>query len=501
MKRFLKIKNIIFSSLCAVLFFAGFSGCEFLQGTLSTTQEQKLLEETGHPDYEYKVWYYNGTSGEDMKLAADSSSEVFVQNLKVDFGQKVALKSYTPSGKMVINYTDSDGNIITKTINSISGRLSKDYKAFYVDMSPVTKLIDGSVTSATVDLKLSGFVSASEKQNGRPVKAFELSSLQVRPLYSTLSLDYSTVGFSTQSKILIPLKGAFSLAEGAYKLTAKDSSLNEYTFNVSAEEGAICLTPDFSQKPADQTRLTLKISGILPEGAGDSYTKEFTIKFIKHLIVIDGIEDPYWNSDLTLSVEDEQGDSKALGQDGQMYDTSADISKLYITNDEDNLYLAIKGGLSSSWNDGFALMISKDLTSDAAYTEGSKVFKLADTISYGRAALAHGQPDVYIYHQPQNNKVGAWVENGTSADDISSFIEYDQNENATFIEYSIPLEKLTSAGITRGSQIHIGAFFSAHWDAGIFAAEAVPDSIVSSTNESHSSITLNFRNGLAYTLK
>ena len=128
---------------------------------------------------------------------------------------------------MVINYTDSDGNIITKTINSISGRLSKDYKAFYVDMSPVTKLIDGAVTSATVDLKLSGFVSSSEKQNGRPVKAFELSSLQVRPLYSTLSLDYSTVGFSTQSKILIPVKGAFSLAEGAYKLTAKDSSLNE----------------------------------------------------------------------------------------------------------------------------------------------------------------------------------------------------------------------------------------------------------------------------------
>ena len=368
-------------------------------------------------------------------------------------------------------------------------------------MSPVTKLLGASTPSATVDIKLSGFVSASEKQNGRPVKAFELTSLQIRPLYSTLSFDFSTVGFSKQSQFLIPVKGVFSLEDGAYKITAKDSSSKEYTFNVTAQEEAICLTPDFSEKPADQTTLTLSISGILPQGAGDAYTKEFVIKFVKHLIVIDGTEDSYWNADTAVSAEDETGDSKAMGQDGQMYDASADIEKLFVTNDEDNLYIAIKGGLSSSWNDGFAIMISKDHSSEAAYVEGAKSFKLADTVSYGRQTLAHGQPDLYIYHKPQNDQLGAWVENGNSADDISSFVESAQDENSTFIEYSIPLSKLATAGITPGSKIFAGAFFSAHWDAGIFAADAVPDSIVSSTNESHSSIVLNFQEGLSYTIK
>ena len=494
---------LVLVSLCAILisFTVLFSSCEFLQSTLSSTQQEKLLEATGSPRYDYKVWYYNGMNGEDMSSAADSSSnEYFAQTLKVDFGQKVALNSYAPSGKMVINYTDSDGSNISKTIPSITGRLSPDYKSFYIDMAPVVKHIDGSINSATVDIKMSGFVCAEGEQNGRPLKAFEFTSLQIRPLYSMESFDYSTVGFSSASRFKIPVKGQFSLSEGAYDITAKDS-VREYTFTVSAESGAIYLTPKFSLEPEDQTCLKLKLKDILAAGAGDSYSKEFKIRFIKHLIVIDGLEDSNWDSEYIVTASDPSGDSMALGDDGVMYATSADISKLSITNDDDYLYIAIKGGLTSTWNDGFALMVSKDHSSNAAYTEGSKVFKVADSLGFGREKQAHGAPDLYIYHKPQNKTLGAWVENGTDAVDISSSIEWAEDSTETFLEYAIPLTKLSSAGIKKGEKIFLGGFFSAHWDAGIFAADVVPDSLASSSNESHSSVTLNFQNGLEYTIK
>ena len=105
MRTTLKIFALISLSTVLIIFTVLFTGCEFLQNTLSTSQQEKLLEATGSPSYNYKVWYYNGISGEDMNRAADSSSdEYFAQTLKVDFGQKVALSSYAPSGKMVINY-------------------------------------------------------------------------------------------------------------------------------------------------------------------------------------------------------------------------------------------------------------------------------------------------------------------------------------------------------------------------------------------------------------
>ena len=58
------VRSFAALSLCVL----SFTGCEFLQGTLSSVQQEKLLEATGFPKYEYKVWYYNGISGEDMLI-------------------------------------------------------------------------------------------------------------------------------------------------------------------------------------------------------------------------------------------------------------------------------------------------------------------------------------------------------------------------------------------------------------------------------------------------
>ena len=55
--------------------------------------------------------------------------------------------------------------------------------------------------------------------------------------------------------------------------------------------------------------------------------------------------------------------------------------------------------------------------------------------------------------------------------------------------------------IAVGDEVHIAAIFSAHWDAGIFASDVVPDAVASTLSENHGSIVLNFQNGFSYTVK
>ena len=69
------------------------------------------------------------------------------------------------------------------------------------------------------------------------------------------------------------------------------------------------------------------------------------------------------------------------------------------------------------------------------------------------------------------------------------------------MEYAIPLTELASAGISAGATVYLAGIFSAHWDAGIFAADIIPDSAAATLNESHSSVTFNFQNALKYTIK
>ena len=146
-------------------------------------------------------------------------------------------------------------------------------------------------------------------------------------------------------------------------------------------------------------------------------------------------------------------------------------------------------------------MISKDHSSDAAYTAGKNYFDLCDTVFFGREGQAHGKPDLYLYHKPQDSLLGAWVENGDSADDISSSVLAAADSSDTFIEYALPLSELEKAGIESSQTIYIAAFFSAHWGAGNFASDVVPDSAASSISANHNSITINFQKALAYSVK
>ncbi len=479
--------------LLSALLLPLFSGCEFLQGTLSSAQEEKLAQETGRPSYSYKTWYYNGTSAEDMTKVSDS--EFYAESLKIDFGKKVAVG--TLHGSISVSYKDSMGNSHTDVTREIRGRLSPDFESFYLDMSYVINHFDAEqVTSGTasVDIKLSGFVCAEGRQTGRSLEAFEISKLQVKPLFNKTDFIFSTIGFDG-AKFAVPLNAEVDLEHET--VTGLDALRNEYDFDLAAEGKTLYLTPKFA-KPDDGTFVTVPLAGIIPQGCGSAYEKELTASFVKNLIVIDGLMDENYSSGYAVSTADAEGDSCTDGYDG-----ASDLQGMYVSSDEDYLYVALTGALTVDWYDGLVLMVSKDHNLDASDAAGSgkENFGFADTKAYGRDTLKHGKPDYYLFDRIYSGTTKAWVGNTTasSVEEVSANVLSSGITDGSFIEYAIPLSDLAKAGIVSGDTVHIIGGFSAHWDDGVYLSDAVPDEAVS-FNASHSSATVNFQKGLEFTL-
>ena len=481
----------IFAFAAAVSVF--FTGCDSLQDSLSEEMQAKLDEETGVPSYSEKAWYYNGVVGEDV-------SDIDGQTLLVTFGKKTAANSVT--GKIVLTYSDETGTEVTKTFSSVSGYFTSDFTGYRLNMAPVTALLNGEEIpsgTAKVSVTLGGFICAEGKQNGRALSAFEVKNINVKPLFSKESFSYSTSGFSASTKFAVTCNAPVSVAEGVTAV-GTDSSSNTYKFNVTAEENTVYLSPVFASAPSEGTEMTINLSGILADGCGDVYSKKITASFSENLIVVDGVKDENWLSETAAYASDASSDGSAFTYEAN----SGDFTGLYVLNDDNYLYVAFEGSFATTWSDGLAVMISYDHSSDAAYISGSSVFALADAVAYGRETLMHGKPDIYLYHKPQPDKFefGAWVENASSADDISSEVKYSPDgdtASAEFIEYAIPLSSISSSGIEKGKTVHVMAASSLHWEDGVAAGDVVPDACAG-FNKNHNSVTINFQKALEYTL-
>ncbi len=488
MKNFSKLFALTFCALPLL------TGCEALQGSLSSTQNALLAEETGSPSYGYKVWYYNGTSSTDMTSVLDN--EFYAESLKIDFGRKVSVGSL--NGSITVNYTDAEGNSHSDVTKDIRGNLSPDYSSFYLDMTSVVKVFDGENIpggNASVDIKLSGFICAEGRQNGRKVSVFELNKLQVKPLFTATDYSLSTGGFES-AKYPVVLNTDVSLEDQS--VTGLDSTGNEYEFALSCDDSVLYLEPKFA-KPADNTEVTLPLTGIIPLGSGSAYEKDLTLTFTKHLISIDGVLDANYTGEKAVYADDPSGDSVTNGYEGD-----GDLTGIYVTNDEDYLYVAITGALTVAWYDGLTVMISKDHTFDASSASGSgkEGYDFVSSKNFGRETLKNGKPDFYLFDRIYFTTLKAWVENSSSnplaAEEVTGILSSGIS-GGTFIEYAVPMTELSKAGIVSGNKVHVLAGFSAHWDDGVYLSDVCPDDAVN-FNDTHSSATVNFQNALEFTL-
>ena len=108
---------------------------------------------------------------------------------------------------------------------------------------------------------------------------------------------------------------------------------------------------------------------------------------------MDGKEDINYSNERAVSVIDDEGDQSAFAGLGYDVSSNADITKLSIVNDAENLYIGVAGNLSFTWNDGLVIMIAKDGGKEIARTE----YQAASTESFKRGS---DKPFAYLYHKP-----------------------------------------------------------------------------------------------------
>lgn len=474
-----------------------FSSCELLQNSLSSVQEEKLAAETGVASLNGKVWYYNGIAGEDISdYVKPGSLKNSAQSLRINFSKAVALDNL--SGSMKLSYRASDGFMIEKLLTDLSGSFAEDAKSFNLDMDEIVKLLDGETIAdgtANVALKLSGFICAEGEQAGRPLPAIE-ENISIKPFFNTKTVNFSTCWYEHgKSVINFPVNGDFTLVGSESIYTVGDGT---NTFKISADGSNLMFTPKNDIKNVI-TEYDFPVYGILPATSGDEFVQTIKVKLVEDAIIIDGLQDSNYTVDRASVFEDEENDQNCFDHTEQSWTSQmGDIKKMYVVNDNKNLYIGLSGEFNVNWNDSITLMICKAGSSNDAT---ATAYQPAETTSYWK-----GRPDVYIYHKPgfENSGNGLFgVLTGSSKTNITENCDvspkgWTTETNGSFVEYSIPLSKV---GYAKGDSLQIIAALSLNWDEGCGVCDVLPSAAVRSEKDGRTKVQFTFENAAEFKIQ
>jgi hypothetical protein len=213
-------------------------------------------------------------------------------------------------------------------------------------------------------------------------------------------------------------------------------------------------------------------------------------------IVIDGAKDAAWDSGAAVKVSG-----------GTVSPAGNDLAALYVTNDVDNLYIALEfEDLSDFWaNDRLALIIDKAGDS-SGYSNGASIDNSSWQLAANTMTFTNGQADIYFFHNPGQSTAGASVLHvdgsvleadwaGAPTKVIASSYHWDNPNNPSFLEYSFALDDL---GLAKDDVIRIFAVVSNRWnDNTIHATDIVPEI----TSQDNQNVTFDFNSALSYTVK
>ncbi|MBQ4553724.1 MAG: hypothetical protein IJA53_01330 [Spirochaetaceae bacterium] len=492
----MKRTNRLFLILIALLVL---TGCEFLQSSLSSEIEKSVLEDSGIATISSANWYYNGTKDTNMKELTSLGSENYVaSSVLVSFGKQVALKSENPVGSIELTYTGEDGLSTKKTFQQLSGSFTQDYRGYKINMADVLAYFDTTTIpsgTASMTIKVGGFVCAEGSQSGRAIPAIE-HKMTIMPLFKSYDVDFSTCWYKEGDYVSIPLNGKVTVSLNNVK------SSNGDEFSITTKENEILLTPTTNIFGKESTT-TISLLDIMAENAGDSYSTTLNLNFVKNAIVMDGKEDINYSNERAVSVTDDSSDQSAFAGLGYDVSSNADITKLSIVNDDKNLYIGVAGNLSFTWNDGLVIMIAEEGGTEISRSE----YQAATTESFKRGS---NKPFAYLFHKPgaggdsvsgefgvYSNSTG--TKTNITANSVANPTGWTTSSTGTFLEYSIPLADL---GLTKDDPISVIAISSLHWDDGNAVCDVAPNAGVSkSLDDNNMSVQYDFSNGLMYTVK
>ncbi|MBQ4379145.1 MAG: hypothetical protein II821_08135 [Treponema sp.] len=515
----MKIKNEklkIAGSIIALVF--AFTSCSQLQDSLSSEQNAKMTEETGTASIAGKTWYFDGISTTDFSSTTGAS-------LAVDFSRKAAMAgtvtenddgtdsySYELSGSMAVNFTTptgqsavvtykiSEGKIILDSdsdpkVSVSAGEMSADGKTFRLNMTPVCYFLDAATAKGnsldSVEVKLSGFVCNEGAQKGRAIASFS-QKFSVKPFYEdevvTEGVILSTIGSTSGKVITIPTNGSVTLTDNASVVFSSEdsdaSSLTSSDFTLGTSEDGITISCSEDLKGKSFTG-SFTISGFIPELNASSYTRTFTVNFSPVLITLDGV------------LDEEAWESAESSSESLANPSGYNLTEVAVTNDDENLYIAVKGDFSSFADDD-RLVIMIDNT---AVSSGGKASSDSAYNSYYGPATSTEFSGVdcfisdFIYKSQMQDY--RWISDSGRTDVYAS----ERTSSSGVIEYKIPLTVISNAAAGNILKVFVTAT-SYEWTTinEMTVKDCIPSS-AATVSDGGQSVSIDFGNALSYTVK
>jgi fibronectin type 3 domain-containing protein len=480
-----KITGIIHAAAsAAVMCFvaAGVLSCDMIHDSLSSQQEKTLASETGTASFAGNTWYYNGSSSTDMSGDINNT-------LRMDFGKAAVLSSDGLSGSFTITYIDSDGNSATVVRNLNGGTFSGDSASYYLDMSPVTSMLNNALVPSgelAVQVKVGGFVCNEGSQKGRPIDAVS-QTINVRPLYSATTLSsvtFNTLYSTKGTSIVVPVKGTVTLAsDAAVEVSAVSGSslpdgltTSDFALSLSSDGLSLLVTPDVELNKKNFTA-AVTVSGIVPALNGTEKTMTFPVNFVGAIMSSDTTANQL-SGGLTL-----------------------DLSSMTLTDDGTNLTVALAfSDLPSGWSaDRISIMIDD--------TEQSATAAVAKNPA-GTYSVSNGNIDFYGYQKldtaaPVNmTTTAAWTQNASdssvtvSGTTIAGWAYY---ADSTTVKYVIPFASIGS-GASSGHTLRVAAFATQDWSGGVYDDCPASAVTLSKTTNTNDTAVIDFNKTLSYTI-
>jgi|GEM_PF-6371339 len=515
----LEFRNVIreMSALFLALSLA-FTSCEQFQDSLSSSKQNEMDEEVGKASIGGKIWYYDGISTTDFSSTKGSA-------LAVDFSKKVAMSldsstpinddgtyNYAVSGSLIANYTTSSGQsaaitykisgnkIILDSENSVTetaGSLNASGTRYSLSMTPICRLLDAATTKGntidSLEVKLSGFVRAEGEQKGRSVSALD-QKISVLPFYEdetiTDGVTFSTISSTSGKYVTIPTKGKVRLSSTpSIEFSSSDAdalslSSSDFTLGASDEGLTVLCGKDLKGLSFDAS---FKISGFIPELNASSYTRTFTVHYSPIFVTLDG------------ALDENAWESAAVSEDSYASVSGYDLSKVYVTNDSENLYVAVEGEISG-WSNGDNLIIMIDNESSSAVGLKSSDSGINNFL-VSATNLEFSGVDFYLCHIIANGEMHSQVW-GPRSDGVLTSLA---STSANIIEYKIPLSLIENA--TTGNNLKILVSTSKYtWVSGgspenTFALQDCIPSAAATVSQAGQGVSIDFTNALSYTIK
>ncbi|MBR1535974.1 MAG: hypothetical protein IJ630_03445 [Treponema sp.] len=516
----LEFRNVIrgMSALFLALSLA-FTSCEQFQDSLSSSMQNEMDEEVGKASIGGKIWYYDGISTTDFSSTKGSA-------LAVDFSKKVAMSldsstpinddgtyNYAVSGSLIANYTTSSGQsaaitykisgnkIILDSENSVTetaGSLNASGTRYSLSMTPICRLLDAATTKGntidSLEVKLSGFVRAEGEQKGRSVSALD-QKISVLPFYEdetiTDGVTFSTISSTSGKYVTIPTKGKVRLSSTAsIEFSSSDADAlslysSDFTLGVSDEGLTVLCGRDLKGLSFDAS---FKISGFIPELNASSYTRTFTVHYSPIFVTLDG------------ALDENAWESAVVSEDSYASVSGYDLSKVYVTNDSENLYVAVEGDFAFT-NDKEHLVILIDNENSAATGESQN--NSTANAYYGVSTYStYSSVDYYLCHILSSSDLqgSTWTDGGLTSTETSA-----TSGTQSVIEYKISLSDIGSATTGNTLKIFVGTVVYTWVSGGEPADTASLQDCIPSTaatvSQAGQGVSIDFAKALSYTIK